>query len=153
MAGEASVFQTGGGGFNYENYVQASFLLQMMINGMVPSFTNGNISEIGFQNKNKGYITDDLFLKVDEDNTTKRIISQIKYNIPISSKNEVFLEVINAFWEDFNNASHFDRQKDKMFLIKSSLTNNDKNHIVYLCQIASKQSNSQDFFLKLIERK
>ncbi len=26
MAGEASVFQTGGGGFNYENYVQASFL-------------------------------------------------------------------------------------------------------------------------------
>ena len=32
MAAEASVFQTGGGGFNYENYVQASFLLQMMIN-------------------------------------------------------------------------------------------------------------------------
>ncbi|UZO79849.1 ATP-binding protein [Aquimarina sp. ERC-38] len=149
MAGEASVFQTGGGGFNYENYVQASFLLQMMINGMVPSFTDGSISEIGFQNKNKGYQTDDLFLKIEEGNTTKRIISQIKYNIPISSKNEVFLEVINAFWKDFNNASHFDRQKDKMFLIKSSLTNNDKNHIVYLCQIASKQSNSKDFFSEI----
>lgn len=146
MAGEASVFQTGGGGFNYENYVQASFLLQMIINGVVPSCPNGNITEIGFQNKNKGYQTDDLFLKVEEDNVTKRIISQIKYNIPISSKNEVFLEVIKSFWEDFNNTNHFDRQKDKMFLIKSSLTNNDKNHIVYLCQIASKQSDSQDFF-------
>jgi len=149
MTGEASVFQTGGGGFNYENYVQASFLLQMMINGMIPSFPNGSIIEIGFQNKNKGYKTDDLFLKVEVDNDTKRIISQIKYNIPISSKNEVFLEVINAFWEDFVKASHFDRKKDKMFLIKSSLTNNDKNHIVYLCQLASKQSNSQDFFSEI----
>ncbi|WP_339917417.1 ATP-binding protein [Yeosuana marina] len=146
MAGEASVFQTGGGGFNYENYVQASFLLQMIINGVVPLFPNGNIIEIGFQNKNKGYQTDDLFLKVEEDNISKRIISQIKYNVPISSNNDVFLEVIKAFWEDFNNSNHFDRQRDKMFLIKSSLTNNDKNHIVYLCQIASKQSNSQDFF-------
>jgi len=149
MAGEASVFQTGGGGFDYENYVQASFLLQMMINGMIPSFPNGSISEIGFQNKNKGYQTDDLFLKIEEDNTTKRIISQIKYNIPISSKSEVFVEVIKAFWEDFNNTSLFDRQHDKMFLIKSSLTNNDKNNIVYLCQIASKQSNSQDFFSEI----
>ncbi|ANW95825.1 hypothetical protein AXE80_05810 [Wenyingzhuangia fucanilytica] len=149
MAGEASVFQTGGGGFHYENYVQASFLLQMIINGVVPSFPNGKITEIGFQNKNKGYQTDDLFLKVEEDNITKRIISQIKYNIPISSKNEIFLEVIKAFWEDFNNVNHFDRQRDKMFLIKSSLTNNDKNHIVYLCQIASKQSTSQDFFSEI----
>ncbi|MBG43686.1 MAG: hypothetical protein CL530_06930 [Aequorivita sp.] len=146
MAGEASVFQTGGGGFNYENYVQASFLLQMIISGVVPSFPNGSITEIGFQNRNKGYQTDDLFLKVEEDNITKRIISQIKYNIPISSKNEIFLEVMKAFWEDFNNANNFDRQRDKIFLIKSSLTNNDKNHIVYLCQIASKQSSSQDFF-------
>lgn len=89
MAGEASVFQTGGGGFNYENYVQSSFLLQMMINGIVPSFPNGNITEIGFQNKNKGYQTDDLFLKVEEDNVTKRVISQIKYNIALSSKNEI----------------------------------------------------------------
>lgn len=146
MAGEASVFQTGGGGFNYENYVQASFLLQMIISGVVPSFPNGSITEIGFQNRNKGYQTDDLFLKVEEDNITKKIISQIKYNIPISSKNEIFLEVMKAFWEDFNNTNIFDRQRDKMFLIKSSLTNNDKNHIVYLCQIASKQSSSQDFF-------
>ncbi|MCK0160415.1 hypothetical protein [Allomuricauda sp. F6463D] len=134
MAGEASVFQTGGGGFNYENYVQASFLLQMMINGIIPSFTNGSINEIGFQNKNKGYQTDDLFLKVEEDNITKRIVSQIKYNIPISSKNEVFNEVIKAFWEDFNDSNLFDKQHDKMFLIKSSLTNNDKNNIAYLCQ-------------------
>lgn len=146
MAGEASVFQTGGGGFNYENYVQSSFVIKMMINGVIPSFPNGKIIEIGFQNKNKGYQTDDLFLKIEDDNTSKRIISQIKYNVPISSKNEVFLEVMKAFWEDFNNTSHFDKQNDKMFLIKSSLTNNDKNHIVYLCQIASKQSNSEDFF-------
>lgn len=146
MAGEASVFQTGGGGFDYENYVQSSFLLQMMINGVIPSFPNGKIIEIGFQNKNKGYQTDDLFFKIEENNISKRVISQIKYNIPISSKNEVFLEVIKAFWDDFNNTSHFDKQNDKMFLIKSSLTNNDKNHIAYLCQIAYKQSNSADFF-------
>lgn len=149
MAGEASVFQTGGGGFNYENYVQSSFLLQMMINGVIPSFPNGKIIEIGFQNKNKGYQTDDLFLKIEENNISKRVISQIKYNIPISSKNEVFLEVIKAFWDDFNNTSHFTKQNDKMFLIKSSLTNNDKNHIAYLCQLASKQTNSADFFSEI----
>lgn len=149
MAGEASVFQTGGGGFNYENYVQASFLLQMIINGMVPSFNNGSIIEIGFQNKNRGYQTDDLYLEIQDGSTNKRIVSQIKYNIPVSSKNEVFNEVIKAFWEDFNNSNLFDKQHDKMFLIKSSLTNNDKNNIVYLCQIASKQSNSKDFFSEI----
>jgi predicted transcriptional regulator YdeE len=146
MAGEASVFQTGGGGFHYENYVQSAFVLSMIINGNIPAFPNGKVIEVGFQNRNKGYQTDDLFLKVKKDKSESRVIAQIKYNIPISEKNNVFLEVIEAFWKDFNNAECFDKEQDKMFLIKSSLTNNDKNHIVYLCQLASKQSNEKDFF-------
>lgn len=146
MAGEASVFQTGGGGFHYENYVQSAFVLSMIINGNIPVFPNGKVVEVGFQNRNKGYQTDDLFLKVKEDKSESRVIAQIKYNIPVSEKNNVFLEVIEAFWKDFNNAECFDKEQDKMFLIKSSLTNNDKNHIVYLCQLASKQANEKDFF-------
>lgn len=150
MSGNASVFQTSGGGYDYEHYVQSAFLLTMILNGSIPIFPENEILEIGFQCKNKGYQTDDLFVKVDKD-TGCKILIQIKYNIAISENNETFIDVITSFWKDFNNSPLFEKQKDKFFLIKSSLTNSDKNHIIVLSEWASTHS-SEDEFYSEVER-
>ena len=145
MSGDSSVFQTSGGGYDFEHYVQAAFLTSMIIQGSIPVFPRGKIEEIDFQCKNKGYQTDDLFLKI-SDRVKHRILVQIKYNISISEKNETFFEVLNSFWNDFNNNTIFNKENDKFFLIKSSLTNDDKNHIVVLSEWASTHSNEEDFY-------
>ncbi|SDZ90644.1 NACHT domain-containing protein [Bizionia paragorgiae] len=146
MAGEASVFQMSGGGYDYEHYVQSGFLLAMILQGSIPVFPNGKVSELSFQCKRLGYETDDLFLKIKARSNEHRIIAQIKYNISITEKNDTFFDVINAFWKDFNNDKIFDKQKDKLFLIKSSLTNEDKNQTLVLLSWASTHKDEKDFF-------
>lgn len=151
MAGEASVFQMSGGGYDYEHYVQSGFLLSMILQGSIPVFPNGKIKELSFQCKRLGYETDDLFLKVRVGTNEHRIITQIKYNISITEKNATFFDVISAFWKDFNNEKVFNKQNDKLFLIKSSLTNEDKNQTLVLLSWASTHKNEKDF-LKEVER-
>jgi len=94
MSSETSVFQTSGGGYDYEHYVQSGFLTTMILQGSIPIFPNGKITEICFQCKNKGYTTDDLFLEVNDVKGTHRILAQIKYNIALTEKNQTFIEVI-----------------------------------------------------------
>ncbi len=146
MASESSVFQTSGGGYDYEHYVQSSFLTLMMLQGGIPVFPNGKITEICFQCKNKGYATDDLFFTVNNLTGQSRILIQIKYNISLTEKNEIFKDVIKSFWTDFNNSDVFDKTKDKFFLIKSSLTNDDKNHINVLLDWAITHKDENDFY-------
>jgi len=149
MTGKASVFQTGGGGYDYEHYVQAAFITSLILQNSIPVFPNGKIIELAFQCKNRGYHTDDLFIKIKSGINEHRVLVQIKYNIAISEGNEIFSEVINAFWKDFNNNAVFDKEKDKFFLIKSSLTNNDKNHIAVLSEWASTHSDENDFYTEV----
>lgn len=146
MAGEASVFQMSGGGYDYEHCVQSGFLLSMILQGSIPVFPNGKIEELSFQCKRLGYETDDLFLKLKVGTNEHRIITQIKYNISITEKNETFFDVISAFWKDFNNDKVFNKEKDKLFLIKSSLTNEDKNQTLVLLSWASTHKDEKDFF-------
>lgn len=146
MASETSVFQTSGGGYDYEHDIQASFLTAMIIKGGLPVFPNGKITEICFQCKNKGYKTDDLFVQAEDVHGLHRILVQVKYNISLTEKNETFIEVMNSFWRDFNNTKLFDKTKDKLFLIKSGLTNEDRNHICVILDWASTHKDENDFF-------
>lgn len=149
MASETSVFQTSGGGYDYEHYIQSSFLTCMIVQGSIPVFPNGKITEICFQCKNKGYITDDLFIGINDSVGLHRILVQIKYNIALTEKNETFKEVIKSFWKDFNNANVFDKTKDRFFLIKSGLTNDDKNHISVILDWASTHKDENDFYAEV----
>lgn len=149
MTAEASVFQMGGGGFVYENYVQSAFLTAMILKGNVPTFENGNIVEIAFQCKRKGYQTDDLFFKIENGQNEHRVVIQIKYNIPLTENNQVFKDVIKSFWIDFNNSDIFNIEKDKFFLIKSSLTNDDKNQIIVLLDWAKTHKDETDFYSEI----
>ena len=149
MAAEASVFQMGGGGFVYENYIQSAFLTTMILKGNVPTFQNGNIVEIAFQCKRKGYQTDDLFIKIENGLKEHRVVIQIKYNVSLTENSKIFKDVIKSFWIDFNKTEIFNIEKDKFFLIKSSLTNDDKNQIIVLLEWAKTHKDEIDFYSEI----
>jgi len=151
MSKPGSVFSMGSGGATYEHNVQAAYLLAMLLKIEIPLVTMGRISEVAFQTTSKGYATDDLLVEVDlGSGSKKKILGQIKYNVALTEANETFNEVITAFWKDFNNVT-FDKSKDRLLLIKSNLTNNDKKHFNVLLDWASTHNNEVDFY-KEVER-
>jgi hypothetical protein len=151
MIKTGSVFSMGSGGATYEHNVQAAYLLAMLLQIEIPLVTNGKISEVAFQTTSKGYATDDLLVEVDlGSGSKKKILGQIKYNVALTEANETFNEVITAFWKDFNNTA-FDKSIDRLLLVKSNLTNNDKKHFNVLLDWASTHNNEFDFY-KEVER-
>nr|WP_288934788.1 hypothetical protein [uncultured Allomuricauda sp.] len=146
-----SVFSMGGGGATYEHHVQAAYLLAMILQVEVPFVTNGKIGEVAFQTTSRGYATDDLMIIVDLGaGKQQKILVQIKHNVALTENNDVFNQVMAAFWKDFNNAN-FKKNKDRLLLVKSNLTKNDKNHISVLLDWASTHKDEIDFY-KEVER-
>ena len=139
-------FLWGSGGATYEHHVQAAYLLAMLLKVEVPLIKNGTISEVAFQATNRGFETDDLLLEIKLNSGEKQMhLGQIKHNIVLTEANLTFNEVINAFWEDFNNPD-FDSNKDRLLLITSNITKNDKNQIGVLLDWASTHKDEDDFY-------
>jgi hypothetical protein len=137
MSDTATVFQKGGGGTNYEQAVETAFTITMLINGNVPCLPTGvKIIEISFQTTNKGYETDDILVIAKSVAMQYRLIIQVKHNLIFSCKNDVFIQVITGFWNDFNKSAIFDKKLDKLLIIKSGLNNTERNHIKPLLNIA-----------------
>nr|MUH39031.1 hypothetical protein [Zobellia laminariae] len=146
MSKTGSVFSMGSGGATYEHHVQAAYLLAMLLKIEIPLVTKSLITEVAFQTTSKGYATDDLLVEIDlGSGVKKKILGQIKHNVALTETNETFKEVITAFWKDFNNTK-FDKSTDRLLLVKSNLTNNDKKHFNVLLDWASTHNNEIDFY-------
>lgn len=147
MSDKGSVFQKGGGGTNFEQYVQSAFLTTLIVRGNVPCIPSAELIEVAFQTTNKGYETDDLLAVAKSDLGTHRLLAQIKHNLTFSDSdsNLVFKEVISSFWKDFNNTEKFDKQKDRLLIIKSGLTNNERNHVRAIFNWAKTHSSATDY--------
>lgn len=55
----SNAFSTGGGGVNFEQQIQAMFLLSLLIDGFCPAM-NEQTKKVHFQAKHLGYDVDDL---------------------------------------------------------------------------------------------
>ena len=55
MSDKGSVFQKGGGGTNFEQYIQTAFLTTLIIRGNVPCVPSSELIEVAFQVTNRGY--------------------------------------------------------------------------------------------------
>lgn len=136
--------QTGGAGFSFENKVQTSFLINMIIGGFAPCYGNGKIIGVKLQGDSK---VDDLVVEIDEDSILKKMYCQIKANITFSD-NEIFNKVIKQCWDDFNTI--LDKKNDKIAIIKKNLNHTDTNDIKPLFSIARSKNNAESYF-KYIE--
>jgi hypothetical protein len=145
MSDKGSVFQKGGGGINFEQSVQTAFLVTLIIRGNVPCIASSELTEVAFQVTNKGYQTDDLFAVAKSATGQHRLLIQIKHNISFTTDNPIFKEVVNAFWKDFNNSTIFDKTKDKLIVVKSGLTKDEKNHLKSLFNWAANKATETDF--------
>lgn len=151
MSEKGSVFQKGGGGTNFEQAVQTAFLTALVIRGNAPCLPANEIIEVSFQNTSRGYETDDLLVVAKSALGEHKLLMQIKHDISFTLKNEIFKEVIQAFWRDFNNAVIFDRTKDKLVVVKNGLTKDERNHLRSLFNWANTHATHSDF-LKEVNR-
>lgn len=106
-------FSTGNGGGNFERYVQAVFLLALLVDGFSPVL-NKPIIQLDFQGRHLGYDTDDLIVTAAGKGSPK-LLCQIKHDIAVTKRSGLFKEVINAAWSDFQKRS-FHPETDKIVL-------------------------------------
>lgn len=149
MSQKGSVFQKGGGGTNFEQLVQTAFLTTLIIHGYAPCFDSSELSEVALQVTNRGYETDDFMVTAKSASGEHRILIQVKHDISFTVDNEIFKEVINAFWKDYNNTSIFDKSKDKLIIIKNGLTKDERNHLKSLFNWAKNHATEADFITEV----
>jgi len=145
MSDKGSVFQKGGGGTNFEQAIQTAFLTTLIIHGNAPLNFANEIIEVAFQTTNRGYETDDLLVVTKSAIGQHRLLIQIKNNITFTADNPLFKEVIKAFWKDYNNTALFDKAKDRLIIIKSGFTKEERNHLKSLLDWANTHATETDF--------
>ena len=144
-------FSSGGGGVNFETRVQTSFVVLMVTGGFVACFPGCPIKKIKLQGKYAGYDTDDLIVFVERpsDGQEKKLLGQIKHSIRITEGDNVFGEVIQAAWSDFNNSVLFIRERDSIVLITGPLSTTDTSDVRVILDWARSCENSEEFFTKV----
>ena len=145
-------FSTGGGGGHFEAHVQASFVALMLTGGFAPCLPCWPISKIKLQAKHVGYDTDDLIVFAEQPSSDqkRKIFGNIKHSISITEKDKVFGEVIQAAWNDFNNAALFTKQNDVIALITGPLSATDINDVRWLLEQARHLENAEEFIRKVV---
>jgi hypothetical protein len=148
MSDKGTVFQKGGGGTNFEQYVQASFLATMLVRGNAPCIPTNEINEIVLQATNRKWETDDLLIIAKSFAGIHQLSAQVKHNITFSEDNEIFKEVLGAFWKDFNNPL-FNKINDRLLIIKNRLNNIEKGEIKIILNYAKTHASATDFITEI----
>lgn len=149
MSEKGSVAQKGGQGTNFEQWVQTGFLTTLIIGGNAPCLPSNQVIEVAVQTTSKGHHTDDILVKAKSLLGEHRLLIQAKTNITFSDDNATFNKVIADFWTDFNDATHFDKVKDRLIIVKSSLNHIENNHIKVLFDWARTHATDKDFLLEV----
>ena len=108
----SNAFATGGGGVNFEQQIQAMFLLSLLVDGFCPAM-NEPTKRVCFQAKHLGFDVDDLVVFTFRNKNEGKLLCQMKHSITATSNDSTFREVISAAWSDFN--------KDT-FLLRANMT-------------------------------
>jgi hypothetical protein len=147
----SNAYSTGSGGTNFENRVQASFVVLMLTGGFSPCLPTWPIEEIKFQGKYQGYDTDDLIIFVKQPGSGRqaKLLGQIKHSLAITNSDSVFGEVIQATWNDFNNEELFNERTDVIALITGPLSAKDTIHVRGLINQAHYSKNVTDFIERI----
>lgn len=145
----SNAFSTGGGGVNFENDVQAVFLLSLLIDGFSP-IMNEPIKQVSFQGKIDGYDTDDLIVTTGNDDSKHKLLCQIKHEITTTKNNEVFKEVIAAAWKDFCK-DLFDKINDKIALFTGKIALSSLKSLEYINEQANVCLDEKEFLKRISE--
>ncbi|MFN8343517.1 MAG: ATP-binding protein [Spirosomataceae bacterium] len=145
----SSVFSKGGGGTFYEISVQTAFVITLLTRGKLPGFPTGDLTDIAFQTTRLGFATDDILIKIQSQHREHNVLVQAKHNLTLSANDSTFGKVMADFWQDFSNTALFQSERDRLLIVKSGLTLNDRRDFVVLLDWAKSKVSADDFFLEV----
>ena len=143
----SNAFSTGGGGTNFEQQVQAMFLLSLLVEGFCPAIKE-RTKKVCFQAKRLGYDADDLAVFTDRNSSEGKLLCQIKHKIIVSDKNKIFKSVIASAWKDFNK-DNFDKKRDKIALVTAQISSSALSSLRFLHAQAKSSINETDFIYRV----
>ncbi|MEZ8450363.1 hypothetical protein AB6C66_05940 [Vibrio splendidus] len=148
-------FSTGSGGPRFEANIQATFVTLMLSGGFAPCLPTWPIVEIKLQGAVSGYCTDDLIVFVENpaNNERRRLLGQVKNSIKITANSTLFTEVIQAAWNDFNNADVFTKGKDIIALITGPINATDTDGVNGLLEQARHTRDTAEFLTQVARAK
>ena len=139
----SNAYSTGGGGHNYEQQVQAMFLLSLLVDGFCPVL-NKQVNEIHFQAKYDGYDVDDFVVIT----SSGKLLCQVKHSICISKSNRSFLSFISSAWSDYNKEL-FDKENDYIALVTEQIPFNAHQSLRFLHEMAIGSIDEREFYEKV----
>ncbi len=147
----SSPFSSGGGGNNFETRIQAVFTILMLTGGFAPCLPSWPIEKIKLQGKYLGFDTDDLiiFVRHPDGDREAKLFAQLKHSIRITENDQTFGKVIQAAWNDFQNADVFTTGTDIFALITGPLSTTDTDDVRTILEWARNSENAKDFLAKV----
>jgi hypothetical protein len=151
---QSNPYSTGSGGANFETHVQAAFAVHMLTGVNAPCLPPWPITRIKLQGLHAGFETDDfiVFTKDLQTNKEAKLLAQIKHTISITNDDEIFGEVIQTAWNDFNNPEIFSYETDAIALITGPLTAIDTHNVRPLLEWARYSENENEFLSKVYKK-
>jgi hypothetical protein len=148
MPDHSSVSSTGGLGTNFEQHIQAAFLVGLLTGGAPPCISNARITGLYFQTTDLGYSTDDLLVVTQSSlGQQHRLLLQIKHNLTLSAaEDNEFEKVLRQFWQDYQAADRFDPNRDRLVIVKGGLNDGERNHVKIVLNWARFNASSTTFF-------
>jgi len=122
MATSFNPVSTSGIGFKLEHYVQASYLISLLVKTPVHFESDMEIVELKFQAKQVAD-TDDLLVYLEGADGKTTYYLQSKSGLEIN-KNKTFEDLIDSQWKDFNKEG-FDKKRDRFIVTTNVLTKTD----------------------------
>ena len=145
-------YSTGGGGFRFEQKVQAYFVVLYLIGGIFPIFKRADCFKIVLQARRKGIQTDDLvvYFKDDKQLETK-ILIQVKHKLTFTESDDPTGEALTQAWIDFHNHAIFNPSTDRIAFVTGELPSALIDHVKTLFEWARCSENEQDFMEHFLE--
>lgn len=147
MPDHSSVSSTGGLGTNFEQHIQAAFLIGLLTGGSSPCVPDARIVKLNFQTTDLECATDDLLVTAQSGRGQQhRLLLQIKHNLTLSASDAEFEKVLSQFWEDYQAVGRFDPTHDRLVIVKGGLNDGERNHVKIVLNWARFNASSTDFF-------
>lgn len=142
-------FSTGGGGFQFEQKVQANFVALFLMGGIFPITRRDDCYKISVQSRRQGNQTDDVVVHFKgQDQQNYRLLAQIKHKLTFSDSDEQTKDALEQAWVDFNKAASFDRERDRIVFITGTLPQKLIDHLKPLFDWARCSEDENDFMAR-----
>ena len=137
---------TGDAGGQFDQHVGAFHLALLLVGAVPPVLTNTSVVEVSFQNRHRGWRTDDLLVVgVTGAGVQRKLVAQVKRKFTIAASDEDCRKVFTGLWDDFQAKDRFNASEDRLAVITLHGTSTLLNTFNSLLDCATGSIDSTEF--------